>query len=186
METWKRIDVQTSKGCVYEVSNEGRVRRVVFDRRAIEKYGGPYKYIKLVRHKGKGTNYLDVGLGRNNRQLVHRLVAQAFIPNPDNLPQVNHKNCNGLDNRVENLEWVTNRENAVHARDNGKTNPTFPAVKIVCVETGDVFNSSYCAAEFVNETRFQNSHRYKSLATNIRACVAGKRPMAYGYHWKKF
>jgi len=51
---------------------------------------------------------------------VHRLIAITFIPNPDNKPQVNHKNCNKHDNRVANLEWVTWRENWEHARDNGK------------------------------------------------------------------
>ena len=183
MEIWKRID---SDGVgIYEVSNEGRVRRVMQDHRSIEKYG-PYKYLKPVRHKGKRTDYLDIGTGRRKRQLVHRLVATAFIPNPLNLPQVNHKNGNGMDNRVENLEWVSNRENAVHARENGWTNPNYKAVQVKCRETGMVFKSSYDAAEFINDSKFHNSHRVKGIASNIRLCACGKRPMAYGFHWERF
>lgn len=184
MEEWKTI--QTNAKATYEVSNEGRVRRVMKTPAAQKKYGTPYKYLKPVRHKGKRTDYLDVSLGGNNRHLIHRLVAIAFIPNPNHLPQVNHKNGNGLDNRVENLEWVTNRENALHAKANGWTDPYKKGVAIKCVETDEVFNSSFEAADFVNRTRFQDSHRIKSLACNIRAAASGKRPMAYGYHWQKY
>lgn len=182
MEIWKDINLDP-KG-KYQVSNEGRVRRVLHDLRVIKKYG-EYKYLKPIRHKGKRTDYLDIGIGRN-RVLVHRLVGMAFIPNPENLPQINHKNGDGMDNRVENLEWVSNKENAYHARDNGWTNPNFKAVKIKCIETGTVFDSSFRAADFINDTKYHNSRRIKSLACNIRAAASGKRPMAYGYHWKQF
>ena len=183
MEEWKAIN--TFAG-IYEVSSEGRIRRKLKDRRSIEKTG-EYKYLKLQRQHGHKTDYLTVQLGGKNgcHKLVHRLVAQAFIPNPRSLPQINHINGNGTDNRVKNLEWVTNRENALHAKANGWTNPGKKPKPIMCIETKQVFGSSFEAADFINDTKFQNSHRVKSLATNIRACAYNKRPMAYGYHWKQ-
>ena len=183
MEIWKRID--TNARGVYEVSNEGRVRRVLFDPRTIKRNGGEYKYLKPVRHKGNRTNYFDISLGGGNRHLIHRLVAQAFIPNPDNLPTVNHKNGNGLDNRVNNLEWMSNRDNCLHAKQNGWTNPKHKAVKILCVETGEIFGSSFEAADYINRIQFSNSHRIKSLACNIRAAASHKRSKAYGYSWER-
>lgn len=64
--------------------------------------------------------------GMNRCHYVHRLVAKAFIPNPENKPAVNHKDLNKVNNRVENLEWVTAYENTHHARDNG----VFPDIKL--------------------------------------------------------
>ena len=99
METWKTIEGFEN----YEVSTWGNIR-------------GKYGVLKPYKNK-KG--YLKVGLykdGKNNKKRVNRLVAQAFIPNPHCLPQVNHKDGNKLNNSYTNLEWVTNEENCYHAK----------------------------------------------------------------------
>lgn len=186
MEIWRRIDSKFTKDHgVYEISNEGRVRRVLYDPRTIARNHGEYKYLKPIRQRGNRTCYLNVCLGGGNRHLIHRLVAEMFIPNPEHLATVNHKNGNGLDNRVENLEWMSARDNCLHAKNNGWTRPGHEAIPVKCLDTGEVFGSSFEAADFVNKTVFKDSHRIKSLACNIRAAASGKRPKAYGYKWAK-
>lgn len=94
-EIWKDIPGYEGK---YQASSFGRIRN--------------YKDRVLLPWKYKGYLYVDL-LDRSLRS--HRLIAKAFIPNPLSKPQVNHKNGIKDDNRVENLEWCTNSENAIHA-----------------------------------------------------------------------
>jgi len=76
----------------------------------------------LKTHLARGYYRVKVWDGEKLRGLsVHRAVAKAFIPNPMNLPQVNHINCNKIDNSIQNLEWCTALENTRHAIDNGLT-----------------------------------------------------------------
>lgn len=100
-EIWKTIEDYPN----YMVSNMGRVKAINWHREGKEKEMKPY-----TTYKG----YLRLRLTKNGKSKqfqIHRLVAEAFIPNPDNKPQIDHINTDKTDNRVENLRWVTNKEN---------------------------------------------------------------------------
>lgn len=74
----------------------------------------------------KRTSHQRVMLTKNGKRkqhFVHRLVALAFIPNPDNLPMINHKDCDPTNNHVNNLEWCTAKQNSIHAYQNGRWTP---------------------------------------------------------------
>lgn len=217
MEKWKSINEE------YEVSNLGRIRRTKNNRT---------KYLKPeVLKKG----YLRVSIWENGvrkRMLVHRLVAQMFIPNKDKTKtQIDHINNNTSDNRVENLRWVTPKENIQHSIEQGRfvTEIKIKALKnirmtddrlkklkkqgfkkgnipwnkgkkglqthteewklqakirqkelmkkrqtpVICVETGEIFESQAEASKQKNISQ-----------GNIGSCLKGKRQVAGGYHWK--
>lgn len=110
-EIWKAIAEYSG----YEVSNLGRVRSI--DGIRYSPRGNYFAKGTILNPDKSGNGYHRVTLFRNGfrrKYLVHRLVAIAFIPNPLNLPQVNHKFGNLDDNRAESLEWVTGQENSDH------------------------------------------------------------------------
>ncbi|MCT3083919.1 endonuclease [Lactococcus lactis] len=103
-EEWK--DVVGYEG-LYKVSNLGRVKS----------FHGDTPIILKQRLDGSVGNYLMIGLSKDGKQKkikVHRLVAKAFVINSDNKPEVNHIDENKLNNRADNLEWVTHYENCIH------------------------------------------------------------------------
>ena len=108
MEIWKEIKGHSN----YEVSNLGRVRSK--DKYITTKKGWKF-FCKGRILKPWFASYLTVQLTNNERHTVHRLVAEAFIPNPHNKPEVNHIDGNKLNNNVDNLEWNTRSENNKHA-----------------------------------------------------------------------
>ena len=114
MEIWKPI-----KGYewIYEVSNLGRVKRL----ETLVKNKNGYRLVKEKILNIPSYIYQTVFLsnGKVKQHYVHRLVATAFIENPLNKEQVNHKDGNKLNNNVSNLEWVTKAENQIHAIENG-------------------------------------------------------------------
>lgn len=129
IEKWEDI---TGYEGLYQVSNFGNVKSI--KRFHNTKTGGyiqnehilkPVKTYRLNTNKAGNTEYLKVSLCKNGNSktfLLHRLVANAFIPNLYNKSYVNHKNGNGFDNRAENLEWVTTSENINHAWRTGLMN----------------------------------------------------------------
>ena len=106
MEIWKTIE---GTGGIYEVSNTGKVRCTNY------KMTGKTKEL-TAGEKAGGYLQLRVKIdGKLKTVVVHRLVAEAFIPNPENKPEVNHKDGNKKNNHIDNLEWATRSENIQHA-----------------------------------------------------------------------
>lgn len=122
--------------------------------------------------KIKATGYYKVNLSKDGKQTtkyIHRLVAETFIPNEKQLPQVDHINRNKEDNRVENLRWVSVSDNLRNTKTNRKVKNN---------DTGEIFNSIAEAAETVQ------SKNFVSARSNIGKCCQGKIPSAYGMRWQ--
>jgi hypothetical protein len=119
----KKIQLKIPGLTNYLIDNKGNVYNSLTNR------GNPIKTTSAMRKvksfPNKNTSYHQVVLQNKENGVkptalyIHRLVAEHFIPNPDNLPEVNHKNLNKQDNRVDNLEWVTRKQNMKHSMENG-------------------------------------------------------------------
>ena len=161
-EIWKDVSGYPN----YQVSNKGRVWSKTSQRylKGDIDIGG-YCRVTMIAINGKAKH-----------EKVHRLVALAFIPNPNNYPCVNHKDENKLNNTLENLEWCDrayNNNYGTHQQrciETKKKNGTF-CKSVICVETGTVYES---VAEATRQTGI----------THITDACKGKRKIAGGYHWQ--
>ena len=163
-EIWRTIKGYEN---IYEVSDKGRVRSLKFGKE------------RILKPQIATNGYLQVSLCKNGemkRCLVHRLVSQTFIPNPDNLPEVNHKDENKENNSVHNLEWCSSKYNSnfgtrTQRQSEKLSNPVLQYTK---------------SGEFVREWKstrdVQRTIGY--FHSNISNCCNGKCKSAYNFIWK--
>lgn len=196
-EIWK--DIEGYEG-MYMVSSLGRVKTLICR----------YKNVTILKERVKNNGYCSITLYKNkipHTYLAHRLVAQAFLPNPNNYPVVNHKDENPKNNCVENLEWYTQEyninygngnikrslshkgkrftkthiENMSKARIGKRVGSKNPMSKPVAQynKNGD-FITVYESARIAEKTLHLPNHS----STHILKCANGKLKTAYGFIWK--
>jgi hypothetical protein len=166
METWK--DIEGYEG-LYQVSDSGLIKN----------------RFKILKPSTDYKGYLHISLsnkGVSSPKRVHRLVANAFIPNHENKPQVNHKDGNKQNNQVDNLEWCTNSENQIHAyklglNDRSKYSAGRKKEPVFQLKEGEIINFFPTLTEAEEAT---NTSRQ-----NIRKVINGKRKTANKYEWKR-
>lgn len=173
-EEWRPI---TGYEGLYEVSNYGNVRSVT---RKVRCRGQGYRAIKSrprqIQQRGNG--YLFVSLCKNGKHKmfsVHRLVADAFIPNPNKFPQVNHRDEDKTNNHVENLEWCTSVYNAWYGTAIARA-ANSESVPVNAYKDGFLLATFRSAMEAERMTGINH--------TSISSCLHGKLKAAGGYEWK--
>ena len=159
-EVWKLIE-----GYEYMVSNLGRVK-------SLERidYLGHHRKEKILKPGKTADGYLQVGLwkdGKRKSYHIHRLVANAFIPNPNNLPEVNHIDEDKTNNKVENLEWCNKTYN--------KRYSSAVAVNQYTLE-GKFIKTWSCMREIEYQLGFNQG--------SISHCCQGERKSASGFIWR--
>ena len=130
-----------------------------------------YKSKKFLKPRTNRGGYLKVSLFKDRKEktyYIHRLVAEAYIPNPENLPQINHKDENKTNNCLQNLEWCDAKYNSNYGTRNDKIKKSILQYNL--------------NGEFVREWP-SASDVSKEIQSNIVACLKGRYKTAYGYKW---
>lgn len=168
MEEWKDIEGYENK---YQVSNQGRVKSLNYLHTKKEEI-----LSQRINKKGYSVVYLYKDK-KTKTFSVHRLVAKAFIPNPNNFTCINHKDENKTNNCVENLEWCNTSYNNNYGEHN---NNVAKALSIQVCQYDK--NTNNLIAEFNSLMDIQREFGY--YTSNISRCCKGKIKSAFGYIWK--
>ena len=189
MEVWK--DIPGYEG-LYQVSDMGRIKRIAGYKKR-NKWGSytilPEKYMKSSFDK---DGYLRIGLAKDRERKtyhVHRLVALAFLPNPNNYPQINHKDENKQNNAVDNLEWCTCSYNINYGTRNDKIASKYNKKKRTGADPNSKFArkvAQYDLAGNLIRVWASISLVEQELGANHSSIIQncqGKRKMVYGYKW---
>ena len=183
-EVWK--DVKGYEG-YYQVSNMGRVKSM----RVLKTPKNGVKCRKnafLSTKTSHDKQYVTVALcrdGEKKQTQVHRLVAEAFIPNPNNLPFVNHKDENPSNNCAGNLEWCTQGYNIQYSLERkGRLRPKSELRPICAYTLSGEFIAQYNSVWEAIEKLGIESNSPRGARNNIRMCCKGKSRNAFGYRWR--
>ena len=188
-EIWK--DVEGYEG-LYQVSNLGNVKsipRVI--KSSLKHQNKVLRKGRLLKQSLNHNGYPQIVLkilGKCYCKRVHRLVAEVFIPNPNNYPQINHIDGNKLNNKVSNLEWCTAKQNIIHAFKEGLYKTPKKAfkkgqnsVKVNQYTVNGNFIRTYNSITEASEQFLRVSKRPHS---SISSVVRGKSKTAFGYIWR--
>lgn len=187
METWKPV---VGYEGLYEVSDLGRVRSL--DREITTERGGrPFRYKmkgQIVIPHERRHGYLAVCLygkesknGRFSQKSVHRMVAEAFLPNPNGYSEVNHLDENKQNNVLSNLEWCNHKENCHHGTAIERRAAKFRnGPKSKAVDQLDM-NGNYIRTF---PSMAEAKRQYGFAQSNIHNAIHGKYSQAYGYKWR--
>ena len=183
IEEYMQLDINGYEG-LYAIDTNGKI----FSYPKSPPLGRPYLSFRCLKTRITRHGYEQVSLRLNNKNklvYIHRLVAETFIPNPENKPQVNHIDGNKQNNHVSNLEWCTSRENQLHAYKMGLKTPSirecYPtgadnclSKKVRCIETGEIYDSARIASESLGLFRQQ-----VTTAISRNGCAGG-------FHWEHY